>query len=171
MKTLPARRWLWHLLVTALLAAGAVAWSPPAASAEGAPAGWTPVEPARLDALRGGYVLPSGLQVSFGFQRMAWVNGELVSSLQIVIPDVAAMTSEQAEQLARLGETELVQLGPGNAFEGGVGAGLVLQNSLDGADIRVMTTIEAGTSALGMLQAINFGAALGSAGVGAIGSP
>lgn len=171
MKTFTTRRWLWHLLVTALLATGAIGWSPLAASADGMPEGWTPLDADRLDALRGGYVLPSGLLVSFGFERMAWVNGELVSSLHIDVPDVANITAEQAQQLARLGETQLVQVGAGNVVASGGGAGLVLQNSLDGADIRVMTTINAGTTALGMLQAVNFGEAMGNAGIGAIGTP
>ncbi len=171
MKTFATRRWAWHLLVCALLAAGAVGWSPPAASADRAPTGWTPLDADRLDALRGGYVLPSGLLVSFGFERIAWVNGELVSSLRVDVPDVANITAEQAQALAGLGETQLVQVGTGNVFEGGAGAGLVLQNTLDGADIRVMTTIDAGTSALGMLQAVNFGEAMGIAGIGAIGTP
>lgn len=171
MKTLMTRRWLWHLLVTTLLAAAAVGWSSPAASADRLPAGWTPVDAGRLDALRGGYVLPSGLHVSFGFERMAWVNGELVASLRVDVPDMANITPEQARELAQLGGTQLVQVGAGNVFEGGVGAGLVLQNTLDGADIRVVTTINAGTSALGMLQAVNFGEALANAGIRALGTP
>lgn len=171
MKTITTRRWAWHLLVAALLALTAVGWSPPSGAAEHVPAGWTPLGAERLDALRGGFVLPSGLHVSFGFERMAWVNGELVSALRIDIPDLANITVEQAQALAGLGETQLVQVGAGNVFTDGGGAGLVLQNTLDGADIRVMTTINAGTDALGMLQAINFGEALGNAGIGAIGSP
>ncbi|MBB1472409.1 MULTISPECIES: hypothetical protein [unclassified Luteimonas] len=171
MKTFSTKRWMWHLLVTGLLAAGAVGWSAPAASADGLPAGWTPVDADRLATLRGGYVLPGGMLVSFGFERQAWVNGELVSSLRIEVPDVANITAAQTDELARLRDTQLVQVGAGNVFEPGVGAGLVLQNTLDGADIRVMTTIEAGTTALGMLQAANFADAMGMAGIGAIGTP
>lgn len=173
MKTRDARRIAWPLLVTLLLALAAVGWQDPAAAAEaGPPEGWTAIGPERLDGMRGGYALPSGLVVSFGFERLAWVNGELVAALRIDIPDVGAMTGAQARELALLGQAQLVQSGPGNAFDAGsAGAGLVLQNSLDGATIRVQTMIDAGTSALGLLQAMNFGDALGRAALGAAGGP
>jgi hypothetical protein len=171
MKIMIAKRWLWHLLVSALLAAGAVGWPGPAAAVEPRHDAWIPVDATRLDGLRGGFVLPSGLQVSFGFERMVWVGGELVSSLRIVIPDMANISVEQAQELSRLGGAELVQVGPGNVFQGGGGAGLVLQNSLDGVDIRAMTTIDVATNSLDMLQAANFAEALGLAGISAIGAP
>jgi hypothetical protein len=174
MKIPDARRVGWQLLVTSLLAMAAVGWSPPAdASDDGPPAGWRPLDAQRLDALRGGLVLPTGLVVSFGFERQAWVNGELVSSLRIHVPDVAGMTDVQARELAQLQRTQLVQVGAGNVHDAvaAAGAGLVLQNSLDGAQIRVLTTIDAGTSALGVVQAMNFGDALGRQGLGAVGTP
>lgn len=173
MKTAGIRKIGWHLLVTALLALAAIGWPGRAAAAgEGPPGGWVPVEPAQLAAMRGGYALPSGLVVSFGFERQAWVNGELVASLQVDIPDVAAMTGAQAQALAELREAQRVQVGPGNfAAPDGGGAGLVLQNTLDGALIRVQTTVDAGTNALGLLQAMNFADALGQAGSAAVGSP
>jgi hypothetical protein len=174
MKIPKARRVGWQVLVTSLLALAAVGWQRPAEAAEdGPPAGWTPLEAERLDALRGGWSLPSGLVVSFGFERLAWVNGELVASTRIDIPDVANLSGAQARELDQLRQTQVVQVGPGNAFDGvaGAGPGLVLQNSLDGTQIRVLTTLEAGTNALGMLQAANFTDAMGRAGLGAVGSP
>lgn len=164
----------WQLLVTSLLALAAVGWTVPANAAdEGPPAGWTPLDAERLDAMRGGFALPSGLVVSFGFERLAWVNGELVSSIRVEVPDIAAMTADQAQQLARLQQLHVVQVGEGNLHSplAGHGAGLVLQNTLDGANIKVLTTIDAGTSALGLLQAMNFQDALGQAASGALGSP
>ena len=87
MKTAGIRKIGWHLLVTALLALAAIGWPGRAAAAgEGPPGGWVPVEPGQLATMRGGYALPSGLVVSFGFERQAWVNGELVVSLQVDIP-------------------------------------------------------------------------------------
>ena len=174
MKIPGAKRVGWQLVVTALLAMAAVGWTPPAASGEpGLPAGWVAIAPERLEAMRGGYALPSGLVVAFGFERQVRVNGELVSALRIDIPDVARMSEAQASELARLRQTQVVQVGPGNvaAAVGAAGAGLVLQNSLDGARIQVQTTVDAGTSALGLLQAMNFGDALGRASLGPAGTP
>lgn len=168
-----ARRLGWPLVVTALLACAAVGWTSPSAAGEGAlPDGWVPLEPGRLAAMRGGYALPSGLVVAFGFERQAWVNGELVASTRVDIPDIARMTEAQARDLAGLREGQLVQVGAGNVHAAaGTGAGLVLQNSLDGAHIQVQATVDAATNALGLVQAMNFGEALGRAGVGPAGSP
>lgn len=174
MKRRSARRVGWHLLVTSLLAVAALGWSRPAdAAGGGLPAGWQPLDPATLDGMRGGMVLGQGLVASFGFERLAWVNGELVSSIRVEVPDIAAMTADQAQQLARLQQLHVVQVGEGNLHSplAGHGAGLVLQNTLDGANIKVLTTIDAGTSALGLLQAMNFQDALGQAASGALGSP
>lgn len=174
MKTSTARRIGWNVLVIALLALSAVGWSPRAAAADtGPPAGWVPLDAGRLDAMRGGFVLPAGLVVSFGFERLAWVDGQLVASLRIDIPDLSRITPEQAQQLARLREVQLVQLGHGNVGHAmaGNGAGLVIQNTLDGVHIRASTTIDASSNALGLLQALNFGGALGQAGLGAPGTP
>src|SRR5690606_10117474 len=133
-KTPEARRMGWQLLVTLLLAMAAVGWSSPSGAAEPAlPAGWTAIAPERLDAMRGGYALPSGLVVSFGFERQAWVNGELVVSLQVDIPDVGAMTEARAHELAKLGEVQRDQGGPRNlALPGGASPGGDLQNAREG---------------------------------------
>lgn len=175
MKTPNAGRLGWQLLVTLLLALAAIGWPGAGSASEPAlPDGWVPLGQARLDAMRGGYALPSGLRASFGFERLAWVDGELVASLRIVVPDIAGMTPEQARELARLHQLQLVQVGPGNVHDPGTGsggAGLVLQNTLDGVHIRVSTTIEAGSNALGLLQALNFSDALSRAGIGAVGTP
>lgn len=174
MKTSTVRRIGWNLLVIALLSLGAVGWSPPAAAADpGPPEGWVPLDTERLGRMRGGFLLPTGLVVSFGFERLAWVDGRLVASLRVEIPDLSRITPEQAQQLARLREVQLVQLGHGNVGQAiaGNGAGLVIQNTLDGVHIRASTTIDASTNALGLLQALNFGEALGQAGLGAPGSP
>ena len=173
MKIPNAKRMGWQVLVTLLLALAAVGWPGPAdAAGAGPPGDWIPLDAARLDAMRGGYALPSGLVVSFGFERLAWVNGELVASLRIDIADVANMSEAQAHELAQLRQTQLVQVGAGNFHDAVAGgAGLVLQNTLDGAHIRVQTTIDAGTGGLGLLQAINFNDALGRAGLAAVGTP
>ncbi|HRO26715.1 MAG TPA: hypothetical protein PLD19_04675 [Luteimonas sp.] len=129
---------------------------------------WRPVDPASLDAQRGGYVLPSGLRVSFGFQRTVHVNGELVSALRVHVADVGRITSEEAAQLEQIGRMQLVQLGEGNAVHAQA-AGLVIQNSLDGQHIQVQTTLDASTSTLGMLQALNVADALQAATIRSVG--
>lgn len=174
MKLPAAGRVGWQLLVTSLLALGALGWSRPAGASEpGPPQGWHPVAADRLDAMRGGYALPSGLVVSFGFERLAWVDGRLVASLRIDIPDIANITEAQARDLAQLRQTQVIQVGPGNAYAGGTGPGpgLVLQNSLDNVQIRVLTRLDVGSNALELMRAIDFGDALSRAGSGAVGSP
>lgn len=173
MKNPSAIRVGWQILVTALLALAAVGWPSQGRAAEaGLPEGWTPLDAATLDAMRGGFALPSGLVVSFGFERMAWVDGELVASLRIDIPDIARITPAQARELEQLRHAQVVQVGAGNVFDAaGGGAGLILQNTLDGVHIRVSTTIDASTNTLGLLQAINFSEALGRSGPAATGTP
>lgn len=62
-------------------------------------AGWTPVAQERLEQLRGGFEA-AGLQVSFGIERAVYVNGNLVVSTSLTIPDVSRITAEQAGRLA-----------------------------------------------------------------------
>lgn len=81
---------------------------------------WQPVETARLDALRGGYET-AGLQVSFGISRAVFVNGDLVVSTSLVIPDVSRITSEQASRLASA--LQNVAVAGANAAATGAAAG------------------------------------------------
>src|SRR3546814_14609858 len=109
-----------RLLLLALLASAGVGWSDRASAQARAMPGtdWVPVDPALLDDLRGGFQLPSGLLVSFGIARVAWVNGELVSYLRVDIPDVARMTPAEAEALSRLGPAQPVPIAQGNVLHG-----------------------------------------------------
>lgn len=70
------------------------------AAARGGMAGWKPVKAERLDDMRGGFDVGSGLQVSFGIERAVYVNGALVVATSISIPDVSRITAEQATRLA-----------------------------------------------------------------------
>ena len=132
---------------------------------------WIPIEPEVLGEFRGGYMMPSGLLLGFGIERVAYVNGELVSSMRIQIPDVANMTAEQAQSLSQLNQTQLVQLGAGNVFQTAGNAGLVIQNSLDGQHIRAQTTLDVSVNTLGLFQAINAAEALRNANVNVPGAP
>lgn len=129
---------------------------------------WPRLDLAALDAQRGGFLLPSGLQVSFGFERTVHVNGDLVSALRVRVADVARISAEEAGQLATLGQTQLVQIGGGNAALAQAG-GLVIQNVLDGQHIQVQSTLEASTNALGMLQALNTAQTLQAASAASLG--
>jgi len=149
-------------------------WLLPGLSAFGAEKGdgavraWQRIDPAQLEHQRGGFLTPAGLQVSFGFERTVHVNGALVSALRVQVADVGRISAEEAGQLATLGQTQLVQIGGGNAAQGQAG-GLVIQNSLDGQRIQVQTTLDASSNALGMLQALNGAQALQAASTGSLG--
>jgi len=62
-------------------------------------AGWKPVAADRLDDMRGGFDV-AGLQVSFGIERAVVINGALVASTSVTIPDVSKITAAQAGSLA-----------------------------------------------------------------------
>lgn len=126
----------------------------------------------RLEGLRGGFELPSGLQASFGFERVVYVNGELMATTSINIPDISAITPDQAQALAAARQTTLVQVGEGNTFNASsMDGGLVIQNTLDNQDIRVLTTLDVGTDMLGHFKDLNAQAALQDALITAPGAP
>ena len=125
---------------------------------------WVPVDPARLAQMRGGLSMPSGLSLSFGIERLVYVNGQLVASATLHIPDLARMTAEQAHALAAINEGRVVQIGEGNRIDPGAGGNaLVIQNTLDGQAISALTTLNVGVDTLGMLQELNSYEALHSA--------
>ncbi len=130
-----------------------------------------PVAFDRLETSRGGFELPSGLHASFGFERVVYVNGELVASARVSIPDVAAMTPEQAQALAEAQRGQLLQIGAGNRADAAPGGGLVIQNTLDGQDIRATTTLDIGVNTLGLFQDLNAQAAMQDALIAAPGTP
>lgn len=76
----------------------------------------TPISIDRLDAIRGGFDLGDGLQASFGIQRAIYVDGNLVTYINVTIPDIAHITTQQAASLAEALGTVDVQVGSGNTF-------------------------------------------------------
>ncbi|SFK93745.1 hypothetical protein [Lysobacter sp. cf310] len=167
---LPAR----VLLAGALLALLALAWPARVHGGEAADAlgsEWIALPPQRLDAMRGGYEVPSGLLLSFGIERAVYVNGELVATTRVNIPDVARMSVEQAQALGAIGDAIVVQIGPGNRFDPAGFNGVAIQNTLDGQDIRSLTTLNVGVNTLGVFQDLNGQAALHNALIGATGAP
>ncbi len=169
--SVPMKAMTRRVLIVLLLASAGIGW-PDRAPAQALPGpGWVPLAAEKLDGLRGGYQLPSGLLLSFGIERVAWVNGEMVSYLRVDIPDIANMTPEQAQALSQIAQTQLVQVGPGNVASGLGHGGLVIQNTLDGQDIRARTTLDVSVNTLGLFQALNAGDALRNAGFTAPGAP
>jgi hypothetical protein len=150
------------MIALTLLLAGAL--QPTAGAAQelaGLGPEWRPIDPARLDTMRGGFQTTSGMTLSFGIERVVQVNGELIATTRVHIPDVARMTADQATELARFNEGMLIQIGPGNRFEpAGSLQGVVIQNSLDGQDIRAITTLNIGVDTLGAFQDMNAQAAM-----------
>lgn len=169
----PIARLVW--IVCTLLLTGVV-W-PGHASAQEAVDGealgseWAAVPPERLDGLRGGLVMPSGLVMSFGIERAVYVNGALVATAGFNVADIARITPDQAQGLAGMQDTLLVQVGEGNTFVPNGMGGIVIQNTLDNLDIRALTTINVGASTLGMFQDLNSNAALQRALLIAPGTP
>ena len=133
---------------------------------------WQPVDPARLAQMRGGFQMPSGMMLSFGIERVVFLNGELTARIAVQIPDVARITPEQAQALADFNRGMVVQIGEGNRFDPAqVAGGLVIQNTLDDQDIRTLTRIEVGVDTLGSYQSLNANGALTDALIRAPGSP
>jgi hypothetical protein len=158
----------------ALLAVAGLSAAPYAAAAQPAALPGidaSPIPAEQLDAMRGGLVAPSGLVVSFGIERVAQVNGEIISSSRVNIPDISRMTPAEAQALARLSETRVLQVGGGSTVSPGSMGGLVIQNSLDGQRIAALTTVDVGVNTLAMFKDLNLNSALNSAIVAASSSP
>lgn len=136
------------------------------------PTKWIAIDPVLLDGMRGGMVLPGGMMLSFGIERLVHVNGELVASMSLHIDNIAQITPEQARDLARINEGLVVQVGQGTSLAAPSGAGaLVVQNTLDGQDIRASTVLDLSVDTLGTLMQLNTSAALQEALVNAAVSP
>lgn len=151
-------RWLHYAraLAAAALLGGALH-----ANAAGAEEGFgKPVDAATLDAARGGFETPGGLSLALGIERVVSVNGEVLSRSSIAIPDLSAMTADQA-RLAHeaLGSARLIQLGGGNiaGTDTGLGNGATLvQNTLNDQTIRAATVITSTVNSMSLLKDLNF---------------
>ncbi|MFK2879486.1 RodZ family helix-turn-helix domain-containing protein [Rhodanobacter hydrolyticus] len=91
----------------------------PADRREGGSDFGAPVDDAGLDSVRGGFDLGNDLQASLGIEQVTYINGKLVTSTDINIPDIAQITQQQAVALATaLSNLNLVvQNGPGNSAD------------------------------------------------------
>lgn len=164
--------WKKALGCLCLLAVGGVA--PIVATGQGSELGaeWRPVDPARLAEMRGGYQLPTGMMLSFGIERVVYLNGELIARIAVHIPDARQISAEQAQALADFNRGLRVQVGEGNRIEPAqIAGGLVVQNTLDDQDIRTVTRIDVGVDTLGAYQGLNANEALTDALIRAPGGP
>jgi hypothetical protein len=125
---------------------------------------WIAVPLSRLDRLRGGFDLPSGLVMHFGIERVVYVNGQLSSVSRLNY----AAGSGIGGDVADFHDTLLVQVGGGNTFAGTGRGGVVIQNSLDNQRIQVATSVDASVGTLDLFRSINQQAALQSALQGAV---
>lgn len=129
------------------------------------------IDESRLDTMRGGFDEPSGLLVSFGISRAAFVNGNLVAQTSFNIPDIANMTPQQAQMLASANTGSLIQVGQNNTVQSGTLPGLtgaVIQNSLNNQQIQALTTINTSVNSLGAFKSMNLGSTLNSALISAV---
>ena len=152
-----------HALLRASLSAGAVADGRVAvAHTQPDIAGLgQPVSYARLDEVRGGFDLGGGLVASLGIQELAYINGNLVTSTNINIPNIGQITAQQATALASaLSTANLVRNGPNNSAASSsltqnAGLATVIQNSLNNQSISTLTTLNISVNTLEVLHELN----------------
>jgi len=130
-------------------------------------AGATTVGDDVMDGMRGGFTTPDGLVLSFGIERVVYINGELASSTRLNVSELGNLVGGSADLRAMVpvGATiGLIQSGPNNTFNGGVmhsgSFATVIQNSLDGQHIQTITTIDAQVNSMDLMQSNRFGESL-----------
>lgn len=114
----------------------------------------------QLDGVRGGFVTPEGMKISFGIERAVYLNGTLVTTTSLNIADLSKISGGSAQITGNgAGSLGLVQSGLGNVFAPGVisstAAGTIIQNTLDNQKINTITRIDAVVNSTGILRAIN----------------
>jgi hypothetical protein len=140
-----------------------------------APTHWpAAVSEHRLDAVRGGFDFGHGLLASFGIERAVYINGNLVTSSSVQVPDIGRMTPDQATALAAAtGTVNVIQNGAGNSVDTSafnqVTAATVIQNSLDNQDIRSLTTINAAVNSQVAFRSLNLQQSLQAGLIGSLG--
>lgn len=155
-----ARAWLSALAIEALYAGAAHAAGNPATRTSATPFESAPVSDARLAECRGGFDLGGGLVASFGIDRAIYINGNLIASVSVNIPDLARIDSAQANALAMLANgVTLIHNGPGNfvdpaSFNRATGA-IVIQNTLDNQQIQALTTLNTTVRNLSQFNSLN----------------
>lgn len=128
-----------------------------------------------MDTVRGGFETANGLRMSFGIERLVYINGELSSTTRLNVSDLGALTGGaiNAASLPAIGSTvAVIQNGPNNTFvadalsSGAIAT--VIQNSLDNQHINAVTTVNASVNSLQMMHANRLGETLRGAASGAL---
>jgi hypothetical protein len=132
------------------------------------------VSDSRLDSMRGGFDASSTLQLSFGIERAVYINGNLVTSTSVNVPDVGQITAAQATALAAVTNTvNVIQNGPGNSFDPSslthAAGATVIQNTLNNQNIQTLTTVSTAVNTLDAFKSANFQNTLQSALTSSIG--
>lgn len=114
----------------------------------------------QLDEVRGGFVTPEGMKISFGIERAVYLNGTLVTTTSLNIADLSKIAGGQAQVSGNgIGSLGLLQSGLGNVFVPGsvssTAAGTIIQNTMDNQKIQTITRIDAAVNSTGILRAIN----------------
>ncbi|MGF6272315.1 hypothetical protein ABIB38_000657 [Massilia sp. UYP11] len=130
------------------------------AAANGVAGFGAPVGAETLDGARGGFEIAGGLSVALGIERVVSVNGEILSRTNIAIPDLAALSADQARLTQEaLGAARMIQIGGNNFAAADLnlpnGATLV-QNTLDNQAISSVTTITSAVNSMSLLKDMNF---------------
>ncbi|MCZ8111366.1 MAG: hypothetical protein ACK5Y8_08765 [Betaproteobacteria bacterium] len=95
-----------------------------------------PLAPEQLDRLRGGFHGPDGLVLSFGIERMVYVNGQLVTTTRIAVQGLGTPS-------AALAQPALPALSD---------LGTVVQNALNDQQIKTLTIVNASANSLDVLR-------------------
>ena len=116
-----------------------------------------------LDRVRGGFVT-EGLNISFGIERAAYINGALVTSTSLNVSELGKISAGNGTPVLDAGRLALLQSGAVNVVSAGsispTTVGNVIQNTLDGQNIQNVTVINATVNSLGVLRGLNLQSSL-----------
>jgi hypothetical protein len=113
-----------------------------------------------LDRMRGGFFSEPGLKISIGIERSVLINGELVTSSTLTIPDLQLFSGTGIGRAALAGPAfALIQNGPGNTFNPVpstmTSLGTAIQNTLNNQAIVGMTKINASVSNIDLVRSMD----------------
>lgn len=101
-------------VIVSMLAAGQASAAAPAIATPLGTQTWIAASDSTLAKMRGGFDLGGGLSVSFGFMSSVAINGSQVVNSTFNIPNLSAVTPQQATAISQQLGLKLVQNGPGN---------------------------------------------------------
>jgi hypothetical protein len=120
---------------------------------------------AELDQMRGGFVSDAGLRISLGIERSVLINGDLVTSTILSIPDLQLFSGTGVGNATLVGPAfSLVQNGPNNIFSIAPemsGLNTVVQNTLNNQAIAGMTKINATVNNIDLVRSFDLTSSVG----------